>query len=344
MYHPDINYLAQLSMSKLTAKQNINAIVTAIKAEEASLRARYPILKWQNGIAMVILMLSLCAFIGVAALYYVAVVPAWVCIILVALITSIAHELEHDLLHKQYFSQRPFVHNFMMLSVWLMRPNTVNPWYRRKIHLHHHKVSGTSQDLEERLVGNGIQSPFLRAVVILDGLLGLLINSKRFSKEIRGFKFFRVFNAGAPLATAYFGILYGVIAYYALQFVMSFTLPTWGAELLAVAEFLMVVLILPNMLRSASLNLITSSMHYYGGVTNVLEQTHVITSRWFLPFQLFCFDFGRTHTIHHFVPNQPFYIRQVISHKIRPVMAKHGVRFDDLHSLRHANRYLEKGE
>ncbi|MDK2595717.1 fatty acid desaturase [Pseudoalteromonas obscura] len=328
-------------MSKLTANQNINAIVTAIKAEEASLRARYPILKWQNGIAMVILLLSLSSFIGVATLYYVAVIPAWLCIILVAFVTSIAHELEHDLLHKQYFSKRPFIHNFMMLIVWLMRPNTVNPWYRRQIHLHHHKVSGTSQDLEERLVGNGIKSPFLRAVVVADGLLGLLINSKRFSEEIRDFKFFQVFNAGVPLATTYFAILHCVIVYYVLQFVHPFELPAWGVELLAVAEFLMVVLIVPNIIRSTSLNLITSSMHYYGGVNNVLEQTHVITSRWFLPFQLFCFDFGRTHTIHHFAPNQPFYIRQLISQKIRPVMAQHGVRFDDLQSLKHANQYLE---
>ncbi|MCF2856648.1 fatty acid desaturase [Pseudoalteromonas sp. SMS1] len=329
-------------MSKLTAKQNIKAIVTAINSEETSLRARYPILRQQNSIAMVILLLSLCSLIGVATLYYLAVIPAWLCIILAAVITSIAHELEHDMLRKQYFSHRPFIYNLMMLTVWLMRPNTVNPWYRRKIHLRHHKVSGTAQDLEERLVGNGIQSPFLRALVIADGLLGLVINAKCFTKEIRGFKFLRVFNAGAPLATAYFAILYGVIVYYALQFVQPFELPSWGAELLAVAEFLMVVLILPNVVRSFSLNLVTSSMHYYGGVNNVLAQTHVITSRWFLPFQLFCFDFGRTHTIHHFVPNQPFYIRQMISKKIRPIMALHGVRFDDLQSLKHANQYREK--
>ncbi|WP_440053828.1 fatty acid desaturase [Pseudoalteromonas sp. T1lg65] len=326
-------------MPTLTAKQNITAIVSAIKAEEQLLRARYPILNQQNGIAMVILLLSLFSLIGVAVLYYFALIPAWLCILLVAFITSIAHELEHDLIHKQYFSNCPFIHNFMMLMVWLMRPNTVNPWYRRTIHLHHHKVSGTEQDLEERLVGNGIKSPWLRAVVVTDGLLGLLINAKRFSKEINGFRFFQVFNAGFPIATAYFAILYGVVAYYALQLVQPFELPKWGAELLAVAEFLMVVLIVPNIIRSTSLNLITSSMHYYGGVSNVLEQTHVITSRWFLPFQLFCFDFGRTHTIHHFVPNQPFYIRQLISKKIRPVMAKHGVRFDDLQSLRHANHY-----
>ena len=176
-------------MSELTAKQNIKAIVTAIKAEEQSLRARFPILNQQNTLAMIILLVSLCSLIGVATLYYLAIIPSWLCIILAAFITSISHELEHDLIHKQYFSNRPFIHNFMMLTVWLMRPNTVNPWYRRKIHLHHHKVSGTSQDLEERLVGNGIKSPFLRALVITDGLLGLLVNTKRFSKEISGFKF-----------------------------------------------------------------------------------------------------------------------------------------------------------
>nr|WP_193988362.1 fatty acid desaturase [Lelliottia steviae] len=326
-------------MSKLTAKQNIQAIVAAIKVEEQQLRARYPVLQKQNGIALGILFLSLSALVGVALLYYYAFIPAWLCIILAAFITSISHELEHDLIHKQYFSKQPLIHNFMMLTVWLMRPNTVNPWYRRKIHLHHHKVSGTEQDLEERLVGNGIKNPLLRAVVISDGLLGLLINSQRFSKEIRGFKFLRVFNAGFPIATAYFAILYGLIGYYGVQFVSPFALPTWGAHLLAGAEFLMVVLILPNIIRSISLNLVTSSMHYYGGVNNVLEQTHVISSRWFLPFQLFCFDFGRTHTIHHFVPNQPFYIRQLISKKIRPVMKQYGVRFNDLNSIKLANRY-----
>lgn len=326
-------------MSKLTAKQNIQAIVAAIKVEEQQLRARYPVLQKQNGIALGILFLSLSALVGVALLYYYAFIPAWLCIILAAFITSISHELEHDLIHKQYFSKQPLIHNFMMLTVWLMRPNTVNPWYRRKIHLHHHKVSGTEQDLEERLVGNGIKNPFLRAVVISDGLLGLLINSQRFSKEIRGFKFLRVFNAGFPIATAYFAILYGLIGYYGVQFVSPFALPTWGVHLLAGAEFLMVVLILPNIIRSISLNLVTSSMHYYGGVNNVLEQTHVISSRWFLPFQLFCFDFGRTHTIHHFVPNQPFYIRQLISKKIRPVMKQYGVRFNDLNSIKLANRY-----
>ena len=155
-------------MTQLTAKQNIQAIVKAIKAEEALLRQKHPLLMHQNTLGMAILLLSLSALIGVGTLYYFAIIPAWLCIILAAIATSISHELEHDLIHKQYFSNQPFLHNFMMFTVWLMRPNTISPWYRRKMHLHHHKTSGTEQDLEERLVSNGIKNPFLRALVIGD--------------------------------------------------------------------------------------------------------------------------------------------------------------------------------
>ncbi len=80
-------------MSKSTAKQNIKTIVSAIKAEEQSLRSLYPILNQQNTIAMAILLVSLCSLFGVATLYYLASIPAWLCIILAAFITSISYEL-----------------------------------------------------------------------------------------------------------------------------------------------------------------------------------------------------------------------------------------------------------
>lgn len=325
----------------LSAKENIQVIVKAIKTEEGKLRQKYSLLAHQNALGMTILLLSLGALIGVATLYYFALIPAWLCIILAAIITSISHELEHDLIHKLYFSNQPFLHNFMMLTVWLMRPNTINPWYRRKMHLHHHKTSGTQQDLEERLVGNGIRNPFLRALVIVDGLLGLLVNSKRFSKEIKGFSFLKVFNAGFPITTAYFAILYIVILFYVINLFVPLEAnsPAFVLDIMAVFDFLMVVLIVPNIVRSSSLNLVTSSMHYYGGVNNMLEQTHVLTSRFFAPFNLFCFNFGHTHTIHHFVPNQPFYLRQMISKKILVVMKRHGVRFNDFASIKQANFY-----
>ena len=328
-------------MNTLSAKQNIQAIVKAIKTEEALLRQKHPLLAHQNTLGLIILLLSLSALIGVGVLYYLTIIPAWMCIILAAIAASISHELEHDLIHKQYFSNQPLMHNFMMLTVWLMRPNTISPWYRRKMHLHHHKTSGTQQDLEERLVGNGIKNPFLRALVITDGLLGLVISQKRFKKEIDGFSFMSVFNAGFPIATAYFIILYSVIVFHIVNLFMPLSInsASWLLSTINVFEFLMVVLIVPNIIRSSSLNFVTSSMHYYGGVNNMLEQTHVLTSRLFMPFHLFCFNFGHTHTIHHFVPNQPFYLRQMISKKVLEVMKKHGVRFNDFASIKQANRY-----
>jgi len=328
-------------MTHLSAKEYIQAIVKAIKAEEAKLRAKHPLLTHQNTLGLVILLLSLGALVGVGFLYYLAIIPAWLCIILAAMAASISHELEHDLIHKQYFSNQPFMHNFMMLTVWLMRPNTISPWYRRKLHLHHHKTSGTQQDLEERLVGNGIKNPLLRALVIVDGLLGLLINAKRFSKEIKGFHFFKIFNAGFPITTAYFIVLYSVIIFHGVNLFtgLAQSSPAWLLSTMSLFEFLMVVLIVPNIVRSSSLNFVTSCMHYYGGVTNMLEQTHVLTSRVFMPFHLFCFNFGKTHSIHHFVPNQPFYLRQMLSKKVLNVMREHGVRFNDFASIKQANFY-----
>ncbi len=325
----------------MTAKENIKVIVQAIKAEDRRLREKYPILSHQDTLGLVITLVSFSAMIGLAVLYYFALIPAWVCIILAAIVASISHEIEHDLIHKQYFSKKPLIHNFMMLVVWIMRPNTINPWYRRELHLNHHAVSGTEQDLEERLVGNGIKNPLLRLVVIMDGLIGLVLNSRKFKKEIKGFSFFRVLNAAFPIATAYFVILYSFLIFHIANFFWPMTdiSPAWLLATMDVFTFLMVVLIVPNIIRSTSLNFVTSSMHYYGNVTNLYEQTHVITSRWFAPFHLFCFNFGKTHTIHHYVPNQPFYLRQLVSREIHKVMKKHGVRFNDFASLRRANLY-----
>ncbi|KAF7775144.1 hypothetical protein PCIT_a1262 [Pseudoalteromonas citrea] len=321
--------------------QHIQAIVQTIKTEEQRVRSQFSILAYQNILGALFLLVSLSGMLGVAWLYYISYLPAWLSIFTIALLTSIAHEVEHDLIHKLYFKRHPLIHNAMMLIVWLMRPNTVNPWYRRTIHLHHHKVSGTEQDLEERLVGNGAKNPVFRFIAIVDGLLGLIISRKQLQREVDGFGFFTVFNAGFPITTAYFGILYGFILFHGFDWLQqgTVTYPTWLIQGMVWVDFLMVILIAPNIIRSSSLNFVTSSMHYYGGVRNLLQQTQVLTHWVFAPFQLFCFNFGYTHTIHHFLPNQPFYIRQLISRRILPVMKRHGVRFNDIHSLQRANFY-----
>ena len=322
-------------------REQTKIIIQAIRSEEQALRDRYSFLSHQNTIGMLILLFSASAMFGLGSMYYYEILPAWLAIILIAMVASISHELEHDLIHRQYFSKMPLIHNFMMLTVWLMRPNTVNPWFRRHMHLHHHQVSGTEQDLEERLVGNGIKNPFKRLLVITDGLLGLILFRKTYEKEIKGFSFGKVFHAAFPIATAYFVVLYTMIGYHGLGLFLPIEtyVPAVFSPVISAFEFLMVVLVLPNIIRSTSLNFVTSSMHYYGGVSHLHQQTHVITSKWFSLFHLFCFNFGKTHTIHHFVPNQPFYIRQWISAKVNRVMEQQGVRFNDFESLKNANAF-----
>ena len=101
-----------------------------------------------------------------------------------------------------------------------------------------------------------------------------------------------------------------------------------------------VVLIAPNVLRSFCLHFISSNMHYYGDVEpgNQIEECQVLNAWVFLPFHVFCFNFGSTHAIHHFLVKEPFYIRQMTAAKVLPVMREMGVRFNDLGTFVRANR------
>jgi len=60
-----------------------------------------------------------------------------------------------------------------------------------------------------------------------------------------------------------------------------------------------------------------------------------------MPFQLFCFNFGATHAIHHFVVKEPFYIRHMTAKTAHKVMKEVGVRFNDIGTFRRLNRWNE---
>ncbi|MCK5893047.1 MAG: fatty acid desaturase [Endozoicomonadaceae bacterium] len=338
-------------MSELTrsssqkVEERIQRIVEVIKAEEQRLRTQHPILQYQNLLGMSILVLSFLGMLGLGLLYFYEVIPVWICVISTAVFASFTHELEHDLIHKQYFRKNPFMHNFMMLMVWMLRPNTVNPWYRRSIHLLHHKTSGTEQDLEERLLGNGMGNKFLRFFVMADGLLGILLRMGILKAEVKRFNLKEFLTAAFPFATFHFLIWHVFLAYHCTFFWLavldvSVVAPVWLEQVMVIINFMTVVLIGPNVLRSFCLNFITSYMHYYGGVTNILQQTQILKP-WFLwPMQLFCFNFGSTHAIHHFVVDQPFYIRSMLVNVAHKVMTENGVRYNDLTTFFSANRYL----
>jgi len=322
-------------------EERVQLIVTTIRAEEKRLREKYSFLKYQDSIGLMIMLVSLAGMIASGWLYITDVIPAWACIISAAIFASISHELEHDLIHRQYFKKNNFMHNLMMLVVWIMRPNTVSPWYRRGMHFLHHKVSGTEKDIEERLVGNGIAYGFfMRYIVMFDGLIGMLVRRTALKKDIQNFSALEVINAAFPLAILYFGGWYVFLLFHGYDALWgaATAYPGWLLQSMHILDILVVVLIAPNFLRSASLNFVTSAMHYYGGVNNLLQQTQILKPWFFAPLHLFCFNFGSTHAIHHFVVGQPFYIRQMVARVAHKVMVENGVKFNDLSTFFTANR------
>ncbi|MFT6897970.1 MAG: fatty acid desaturase [Paraglaciecola sp.] len=324
-------------LDDLGAQQRSRHIIRAIRSEEHYWRQRYPILQYQNWLGMGILLLALGIMLTSGYLYYMELIPAWACIVVAALGASVSHEIEHDLIHRQYFRHQPLIYNVMMLLTWLMRPNTVNPWYRRGMHLLHHKTSGTSKDLEERLVGNGITFGITRFVVMFDGFLGLCLRHRVLRREVDNFSVRKLLSATFPLASLYFITWYGFLLFHGYDALVeginpgsNGPYPGWLVQLMNTVDFAVVVLIAPNVIRSACLNFITSNMHYYGNVHNLLQQTQILDRWYFYPLQLFCCNFGSTHSIHHFVVSQPFYLRQLVATKAHKVMREQGVRHNDL--------------
>ncbi len=328
------------------------------------LRQRHPWLHHQNAIGVTILALAL-AGMGLCIWGLVAGwMPWWLSLPLTAMCASLTHELEHDLIHHMYFRQRPWANHLMMVLVWLARPNTINPFVRRHLHLHHHKYSGTPTDLEERGISNGERWGLLRVLMMLDHPLGSLLRLRELLRADRAYQalqrpanrlqawMFRKHHLVlyTPVGGLYFPPLYTWVVWHLLELLAPTVFPwlghTWAPsadvmQAMAWLDLYALAYLLPNALRSFCLFFMSSNLHYYGDIDarNVLQQTQVLNAWWLLPFQAFCFNFGSTHAIHHFAVKEPFYIRQWTAPIAHQVMREMGVRFNDLGTFRRANRW-----
>lgn len=319
-------------------------IKAAIRARGIELRRRYPLLRRQNEIGLVLQLLAFGGMVTGACLYAAGVLPAWAAIASAAFLASIAHEIEHDLIHKLYYPRHPRVANALLALGWLMRPSTINPWVRRELHLLHHKISGTLGDVEERSISNGEPMGARRLLMMADGFCSVLL--RPLPPGTRWFFVKRAARAFFPLGFVHYGIWYAFLLFHAVDLgARVLGTPLAHAPLvlrvMGVVDFLTVVLVAPNVLRSFCLNFVSSSLHYFGDVAegDVLRQTQVLTPWCLLPFQLFCVNFGATHAIHHFWVPEPFYLRQLTAPAAHAVMRANGVRFNDLGTFRRANRY-----
>lgn len=331
-----------------TDSQRSAHIRAAVVQAETTLRQRHPWLAHQDAIGMAILIFAWAGMVGSSLAYGAGWIGASLCIPLVALFASLTHELEHDLIHWMYFRRRPWAHHLMMALVWVARPSTVNPWLRRKLHFNHHKHSGTETDIEERAITNGERWTFARFLMTADAGASVLMRLSRVPDARSRLRLLvRALVAYFPLGWIHWSLWWGFLAIAlanAISVTVSGVAPVWPPAMQAVLptlQFLIVVWIAPNVLRSFCLHFISSNMHYYGDIEdgNLMQQTQVLTAWRLWPLQLFCFNFGGTHAIHHFVVGQPFYIRQWIAPAAYRAMREAGVRFDDLGAFARANRW-----
>lgn len=335
------------STESLSDHKRIKTIRNVIRMAGDDVRQRFPVLANKDLIGISIFITSITAILVTGFAYWQGMISAWLCIPTVAFLTSLLHELEHDLIHWQYFKKSKFMHNLMMAGVWIFRPGTINPWIRRHLHLLHHQTSGTEADIEERGIGNGRRYGPLRWLIMADTFIGNLARTLiETPKGHRLHHVIRILAANFPLPWITAAIWYSTLGFYAINFIAAISGidPGWSEATITRFELLekwVVVIIAPFYLRSFSINFISSNMHYYGNVTSVLQQTQVLNTPLLWPLQLFCFNFGSTHGIHHFVVNEPFYIRQLTAPAAHKVMRANGVPFNDLGTFKRNNRYSD---
>jgi fatty acid desaturase len=299
-----------------------------IRRGESRLVARHPAFGHRDLFGALFFLGSVAGMVGLGWLYAIGAAPAAVVVLGNAFLASILHEIEHDLIHFLYFRKRPFAHNLMMLGVWVFRGNVVHGWYRRGIHLNHHRASGRATDVEERLLGLGQPLGPRRLLGMVDGAMAYVLNGRKLEQEVPGFRR----SSLALAATPVYPIFAAVLVSYLFGGIL-------GAPVPGAIEVLAVAWVFPNYLRQASLQIVSSNVHYYEDVRAVREETQVLRPFFFWPLQLFCFNFGTTHCFHHYVVDQPFYMRQLIAPWVLPALAKYGQRFNDIGTFPRANRY-----
>ncbi|KAG9393128.1 Fatty acid desaturase [Carpediemonas membranifera] len=330
------------SIEERKAVQNVMA---TIRNAEKVLREQHPILNHQNAIAASILIFSMLGMVATGIGYYLGFLPALAVIPINCFLASLTHELEHDLIHKMYFKTSKALYAVMMMGVWIARPNTVNPWMRRDLHLHHHSTSGTPSDVEERILGNGMSwfTP-LRALCTLDPTISAVVQTLSF-RRIKGNKFTtgRLFVSGAPFLMLHDVVVYGWVLLTVLKATQG--LPEALAQTYAVMSFLMVTWLGPNIMRHTILSFVSSNIHYYANeksgeaIDSRVKQCQVLDTPLVWPLHLFCAAFGQTHGIHHYVPKQAWWVRTMIRKEATTAMIEAGVRHNDLGTFFRANRW-----
>eukprot|EP01027_Heterolobosea_sp_BB2_P025276 GEZU01038787.1.p1 GENE.GEZU01038787.1~~GEZU01038787.1.p1 ORF type:complete len:373 (-),score=133.48 GEZU01038787.1:249-1367(-) len=324
-------------------RERIRAIRKTIRTEEDNLRKKYTWLRHQNILGLSWFLVSLFAMVIVSYLYLRRMLHWGLSIPLIAIALSIFHELEHDLIHNLYFKGRKWVQDLMFLTIWISKGH-LNPWYRRWIHLRHHNNSGSRQDIEERLIGIGQPVGYKRIIATFHPL-GSTFFFADIKKDNPDFNSTYTTLMSLPVMGVFIAFIHLFHEYLRLQYGITFgaydwvnLLPAWGWP---IVRDVAVLWVLPNTLRQACLNLMATYSHYFDDVPvrNVYYQNQILNHWALLPFNLFCFNFGSTHIIHHYVTDQPFYLRQMLASAAHAEIIKQGARHNDIGIVLRNNRF-----
>jgi fatty acid desaturase len=324
-------------------RADTKAIMLAIRDADRKMRERFPVLRHQTALGMGFVGLGYTAAAVSAWLFINGLIPAWTCIVINAMAFDVLREIQHDLFHNLYFKGRWTLQNIVLFLIWPALGNMPSPLYRRKMHLQHHASSGHEDDLEERLIGNGDGFGPLRWFTMIDPGLASVFR-RRELESIPGFKRSEFLRSLVPVQVIFYFMWLSFLGYHGATLAASlvgFTLelPACLTPVVSVLNVVAVVWVLPNVIRQACLQVLSSCMHYYGDVESTVQETQVLSKWYWLPLQLFSCNFGNSHAVHHFFVAQPFYLRELVRRDAHSIMRKHGVRFDDVGTFTRANRW-----
>jgi len=294
---------------------------------------------------MLLAMASAGGMVFCGVLYVEGLIPVWACIVTNAVLASFLHEIEHDLIHDLYFKEKKRVQNLLFWLVWLSKLNSVDPWLRRDIHLLHHRKSGHVEDVEERFIGNGMTFGVKRLLTMVDPMMALMFQGPELLRDASA----KVRSILDPRKIGPYLPLYQLLWYSFLLLSLLSAInrllgplirdPAWFIAIHDPVNTVAVIYMIPSWIRQTSLQAVSSNMHYFGDVDGLFNETQVLDSWLVFPLHLFCFNFGATHCIHHFVVKQPFYLRQAVALFVRPALRKYEIRFNDLRSILEGNRH-----
>lgn len=322
-------------------------ITLALKECENKWRQRLPILYYQSALGMFFLVASIAIFF-ISGNAWLNGSLHWVPMVAInAFCQAVIREIEHDCVHDLYFPKHKWTQNLMMAAVWPMLGNVPHPWYRRELHMVHHRNSGRTRDLEERMLGMGTSFGWRRILSITDAAVALQFRRDELStvpfynkRDIHkaSFPIMRIFYL---MALTYLGlkIALPVIGFMGLS---DNVIATHMLSLYQKLQIPFTIWILPSWCQTFSRQILSSWMHYYLDFGSKLHEVQVLNSWWFGIFNFYSCNFGNTHVLHHFNEKQTFYIRELCRTECLPICAKHGVRFNDYGSILRKNSFIRK--